>query len=162
MSKPPAKSRHHVHHCFIVAPRLIFQQHLHFREPLEATIDGEVTTLELQQHYHEAIVARRATIFEQNHHSCSLRRRRRRITQYGSHHTPVTRSVIHEPTVVMAEAAREEEGRNPNLGEKRSCHVSLFQWTLKYLNLVKDWSKKRGLTANINIFGCLYKFGLQD
>ncbi|QCD93567.1 hypothetical protein DEO72_LG5g1642 [Vigna unguiculata] len=27
---------------------------------------------------------------------------------------------------------------------------------------VKDWSKERGLIANIDIFGCLCKFGLQD
>jgi len=27
---------------------------------------------------------------------------------------------------------------------------------------VKDWSKERGLIVNIEIFGCLCKFGLQD
>jgi len=97
-----------MHHHFIVAPRLIFQQHLHFREPPEASIDGELAALELQQRYHEAIIAIRATIFEQNHHSCSLRRRRRRMTQHGSHHAPVMRFVIHEPTTVTTEATREE------------------------------------------------------
>jgi len=33
---------------------------------------------------------------------------------------------------------------------------------VKYSNMVKDWSNKKGLIANIDIFGCLYKFGLQD
>jgi len=40
-------------------------------------------------------------------------------------------------TLVVFEAAREEGGRNPNLGERRSCHVSSFQWTLKWSKLVK-------------------------
>jgi len=33
---------------------------------------------------------------------------------------------------------------------------------VKYSNLVKDWSNERALTANIDIFGRLYKFGLHD
>jgi len=44
--------------------------------------------------------------------------------------------------------------------------VSASQWTLKWSYLVKsgqkvkDWSKERGLIANIDIFGYLCKFGL--
>jgi len=34
---------------------------------------------------------------------------------------------LHEHTTVTAAATREERGRNPNLGERRSCHVSSFQ-----------------------------------
>jgi len=65
-------------------------------------------------------------------------------------------------------AAKGESG-NPNLGERRSCHVSSSQWTLNSQSLsnlvkagqtVKDWSKERGLTANIDIFGYLCKIGL--
>jgi len=33
---------------------------------------------------------------------------------------------------------------------------------VKYSNMVKDWSNNRGLTANIDIFGSLYKIGLQN
>jgi len=43
------------------------------------------------------------------------------------------------------------------------CQSDTAQSTLvKYSNLVNDWSNKRGLTANIDIFGCLCKFGLHD
>jgi len=58
--------------------------------------------------------------------------------------------------------------RNPNLGERSSCHISSYQWTLKWSKLVKsgekvkDWSKERSLIANIDIFGCLCKIGLKD
>jgi len=35
-----------------------------------------------------------------------------------------------------------------------------YQWSSKASQIwskVKDWSKERGLTANIDIFGCLFK-----
>jgi len=46
--------------------------------------------------------------------------------------------------------------------------MSSSQWTLKWSKLVKsgkkvkDWSKERGLTVNIDIFRCLCKIRLQD
>jgi len=46
--------------------------------------------------------------------------------------------------------------------------MSSSKWTLKWSKLVKsgkkvkNWSKERGLTANIDIFGCLCKIGLED
>jgi len=52
------------------------------------------------------------------------------------------------------------------LREGEGCHVSSSQWTLKWSKLVKsgqkvkEWSKERGLFANIDIFGYLYKIGL--
>jgi len=39
---------------------------------------------------------------------------------------------------------------------------SSIQKLVKQSTLVKDWSKEKGLTANIDIFGCLCKIGLQN
>jgi len=55
--------------------------------------------------------------------------------------------------------------------ESALCHVLVCYCTVKlvkqsimvkYSNMVKDWSNKRGLNANIDIFGSLYEFGLHD
>jgi len=43
--------------------------------------------------------------------------------------------------------------------------VSVCYWTVKLVKpgqTVKDWSNKRGLTANIDIFGSLCKIGQQN
>jgi len=46
------------------------------------------------------------------------------------------------------------------------CHPVIAQsnWSnlVKQSTLVKNWSKERDLTANIDIFGCLCKIGLQN
>jgi len=47
--------------------------------------------------------------------------------------------------------------------EQPSLHLAPAAATrIRAANLVKDWSNERGLTANIDIFGCLCKIGLQD
>jgi len=56
--------------------------------------------------------------------------------------------------------------RSPNSGERKCTllRVSLLLHSqlVKVGQTVNDWSNKRGLIANIDIFGCLCKFGLQD
>jgi len=64
------------------------------------------------------------------------------------------------------------EATNPNSRERELRNVSVCYCTVKLIkvgqtvnsgkcsNLVKDWSNERGLSANINLFGFLSKFGL--
>jgi len=49
----------------------------------------------------------------------------------------------------------------PKTHKLKEMGLTVKLW-LNYSNLVKDWSKKIGLIANIDIFGCLCKIELQD
>ena len=82
----------------------------------------------------------------------------RRRRKCNHHHEPAP-TTEEQPSLHLQSAETlilEREGST-------TCQSAIGQSNLvKYSNMVKDWSKNRGLTTNIDIFGCLCKFGLHD
>jgi len=164
----------HCNSASILAHRHCSSKQLHASVPCTCSIYNK-HHLHSRMHLHHATASNgeppcTCSICSSTHlqPSCSLRWRRRRITQHGSHHAQWrVPSFTNTLQSRLKQQGRKEE-ETLIWEREEGCHVSASQWTLEWSKLVKsgkkvkDWSNERGLFANIDIFGCLCKIGLQD